>query len=175
MSRKTPKPKSLAAALPSKGERGLKKHAAGKHASARDRIFDAIRAIDKAMKANDGIYPNSGDGKVTIQVVLEKAGLSPAYLEKKRRPKIVALKEEVKAELKTIGKDAPADARAIRHVASAKAEAARKETLAVRQKYHEAEVEYAATLKELAEARSRIIELEQQVGKVVPIGKGRTS
>jgi uncharacterized protein (DUF3084 family) len=82
--------------------------------------------------------------------------------------------------LERIGKVSPGNVAAIRSKVTAKAVAARAETDEVKQRYAEAELEYAATLLDLKKATDRIRELEKenqtlrkQIGNVIPIGQGR--
>jgi hypothetical protein len=155
--------------------------AAARHAEARSRILDVIQKIEAIIIKNDGIYPDAPDGKVSVQVVLKVANLSPAYLEKDR-PNIKALKAEVKGRLKKIAEVTVGNVDAIRKKIGQQADAARSETRKVRQAYAEAELEHAQTVVELAEARTRIKILEKENAdllkqvagrKVVPIDRGR--
>lgn len=134
--------------------------------------------IEAALIANDGVFPDSKDGKINIQIVLDEAGLNPVYLEKKR-PKIIALKKQVQTWLKTkIAKVAPGNVDAIRRKVTAKADEARAEADEVRQRFAEAELDYAATQAELSAALKTIedlkrekAELLQQIANVIPIDR----
>lgn len=180
MSAKTPAPKRATSEHGAQVSIEGRKVAAQRHAGARDRIAAAMTSIEKAMIANDGIYPESRDGKVTQQTVLAVAKLSPAYFGKTSRSGIASLNRDVKSWLERIGKVSLGNVAAIRSKVTAKAVAARAETDEVKQRYAEAELEYAATLLDLKKATDRIRELEKenqtlrkQIGNVIPIGQGR--
>ncbi|MEY9158499.1 hypothetical protein [Bradyrhizobium japonicum] len=154
-----------------------RKVAAGRRSDARQRISDTMKSIEQAVIANDGVYPNSKDGKINIQVLLKEAGLNPVYLEKKR-PEIIALKNQVRAWLRKLGKVSPGNVDAIRRKVTAKADEARAEADEVRQRYAEAELEHAATLAQLDAARKTIEDLKRekaellmQLANVIPIDR----
>lgn len=136
-----------------------------------------MEKIEAALIANEGVFPDSKDGKVNIQVLLKEAGLNPVYLEKKR-DKIIALKKDVQAWLRKIAKVSPGNVGAIRRKVTAKADEARAEADEVRQRYAEAELDYAATQAELSAALKTIedlkrekAELLQQIANVIPIDR----
>uniref|UniRef100_Q07NR8 Uncharacterized protein n=1 Tax=Rhodopseudomonas palustris (strain BisA53) TaxID=316055 RepID=Q07NR8_RHOP5 len=157
-----------------------RKVTAGRHSDARERISNAMRRIEDTLIANDGVYPNSKDGKVGIRNVLMEAELSITYFEKKDRPKIVALKMKVQAWLAKLGRVSAGNVKAIRRKVTARADAAQAEANEVRQRYAEAELEYAATLLELSDARKSVDGLKQrnaellaQIANVIPIDRKR--
>jgi ATP-dependent Clp protease ATP-binding subunit ClpA len=159
-----------------------RKAAAARHARSKEAVLAAMKHIEETVMENDGIYPERRDGKVTKQLLLDKAGLSSSYLEKQTL-KMKAFKREVNAWIKKMEQVSPGNVDAIRRRITHKAQTAREEARTLRQAYVEAELLHAQTISDLDQARRTIEELKEQntallkqlaCKKVIPIGRGRT-
>lgn len=147
------------------------------HSDARKRLLDLIDEIERSVAANNGTFPLSNTGKLTVQAVLRMAGLGPTYLAKKRAS-ILTLRQEVISRLTAIEVLAHRSRVSFNPPRSRKGHYERTETIAVMQRYLEAELEYAATLAELERAQQKIVELQediaalkQQVAMVIPLNR----
>jgi hypothetical protein len=158
-----------------------RKAAAMRHARSKEAVLAAMKDIEETLIENDGIYPERSDGRVTKQLLLDKAGRSSSYLEKPT-PKMKAFKREVNAWIKKMQQASPGNVDAIRRKVTHKAEMAREETRALRQVYAEAQLLHAQTISDLDKARRTIEELRGQNAallkqlagkKVTPIDPGR--
>jgi len=151
------------------------------HTEARRRLLDVIDSIERSVAENNATTPLTDSGKLTIQAVLRMAGLGATYFTKKRTA-VLSLKQEVISRLAKIEVLAHNSRAVPAPLASRKGHYERAETIAVMQRYAEAELEYAATLADLERARQKIAELEndvstlqRQVGMVIPFNRSSST
>lgn len=112
--------------------------AASRADATRAKCETAMREIDAAVDANNGIYPH-GNGEVTLQEVLRVAKLSSAVLEKARH---AATKQAIKAWLEGIDRRTVRGASSIRRLVTERADAAKDETREIMAVWHEADLDY---------------------------------
>ncbi|MCJ2096327.1 hypothetical protein MKK67_28060 [Methylobacterium sp. J-072] len=127
--------------------------------STRERCEAAMRDIQADVEANKGIYPLS-DGRITLQEVLRRAGLSSAALEKRHHHDF---KAEVADWVAGANKRIARGARTIRKVVTERVDEANAEIKAIRQAWTEAELEYVDGRGELAKLTTENAALARQV------------
>ena len=135
---------------------------AGRKASTRERCEAAMRDIQADVEANDGIYPLN-DGRITLQEVLRRAGLSSAALEK---PHHRGFKGEVADWVAGANKRIARGARSIRKAVTARVDDANDEIRAIRQAWTEAELEYVEGRAEVATLTTANAALHREVQRL---------
>lgn len=107
-------------------------------ASTDRRVRDAMKAIEKDVLANDGIYPFC-EGRISLQEVLRRASLSKYVLEKERH---APLKAEVSTWVGNARKKTLQGMKDVRSTVTQRSEDANEKVRAIQQSWHEAELEY---------------------------------
>ena len=118
-----------------------------------------MRDIERDVERNGGLYPLNA-GRITVQEVLRRAGLSAAALEK---PHHRELKAQVSAWVAGATKLVVRGARTIRRAVTERVDAAREALAAHRQAAVVAELEHVETRIEIARLTTRNVELEREV------------
>jgi hypothetical protein len=113
------------------------------------RVREAMRAIERDVIANDGIYPFC-KGLISLQEVLRRASLSKYVLEKKRH---ASLKAEVTTWVENATKKTLRGMKDIRPAVTQRSDDANEKIRAIQQAWHEAELEYI-------DMRSKFLEME---------------
>ena len=121
-----------------------------------------MRDIERDVERNGGLYPLN-DGRISVQEVLRRAGLSSAALEKEHHRD---LKCRVSAWVAGAAKRVARGARTIRRAVTERVDAAQGALAAHRQAAAEAELEYVEARIELARLTSRNAELEREVERL---------
>ncbi|KQQ11830.1 hypothetical protein ASF53_16850 [Methylobacterium sp. Leaf123] len=120
-----------------------------------------MREIERAYEPH-GIYPQNA-GRISLQEVLRRAGLSAAALEKPRHRE---LKAEVAAWVAAVTARVDRGARTIRRSVTERVDAAHDALAAYRQAAVEAELEYVEGRVEVAKLAARNAELEREVERL---------
>lgn len=128
-----------------------------------------MRDIQVDVEANKGIY-SLNDGKITLQEVLRRAGLSSAALEK---PHHRSFKVEVAGWIAGANKRIARGARSIRKIVTARVDDANDEIRAVRQAWTEAELEYVEGREEVATLTVQKAALQREVQRLKAELSGR--
>lgn len=152
--------------------------AAGRKASTEDSCKAAMAAIEKDVDTNGGVYPLN-DGRVTVQEVLRRAGLSKAALEKGHHR---ALKIAVTDWVALSSRKIAGGAKTIRKVVTQRVDDANDRVREIQQAWAEAELEYVEAQNEMVRLKTENEALRREVdtlreaasqGKIVPIRKDR--
>lgn len=143
------------------------------------RLFAVIEEIERSVQDNDGVYPLTTSGKLTMAAVLRLAGLNSSYLAKNRSG-IESLKEKAIERLNRIGVLSKRSRVVFRQSLPRSNRHRSPEVIALMQAYAEAEIQHAATLSDLTVAHRKIEELEAQItelrhqpANVIPISRHR--
>jgi septation ring formation regulator EzrA len=135
-------------------------YAKEKHLEGKLSLEEMMLKIEREIDANAGIYPYN-DGKLTVWALLDRAGKSPAYLQK-NTPKIKALKKEVNSWIERVKGRIAAGAPSVRREVNERVKVANKQIDEIRQAYSESELQLTRVTAELADATRKIGELEKK-------------
>ena len=120
------------------------------------KVFAAMRQIEQEVDIHSGVYPFNG-GRICVQEVLRRAGLSSAALEKARHRE---LRDEVHAWLCRIQKNTANGAKSVRKAVFDSVLGLKLELSALMQQWTEAELRY---IEDQAASQSRIADLERDL------------
>lgn len=153
--------------------------AAGEKADhTRARIEAAKKKIERDIEKNDGLYPFA-KGKLTVAEVLRRAGLSPASLQKAHH---LEMREDLKTWIAERQAKLQRGVKSIRRAVTERVDAAKEDVKMLMQRYAEAELDYAARDREIADLKEKVKVLEAENTRlknatagsnVVAIDKGR--
>jgi hypothetical protein len=138
----------------------------------RDLVRKAMDDIAADVKKNGGAY--LAGRKISKAEVLERAGKSPSYLNKKEPPDLVALAGDVDEFVERMTSGVPTDIHAVHRKVADRARAAEAELDLVRQAYSETELDLSAAHTELRNAEKTIAELQAQNTSLLKQIAGKT-
>jgi hypothetical protein len=112
-----------------------------------------MKEIEAEVEKNQGLYPRNR-GRITVQEVLRRAGLSSAALEKPQHQDLKrAIADWMEGVNTRIAKGAPT----IRRMVTDRADAAKSDAREIMQKWTEAELEYAVAREAVARLTEEIV------------------
>ena len=129
-------------------------------------VVDAMREIEREIEKNNGIYPFTRDGQISIQEVLRRAGKSPAALEKPQHKSPNGLKETVTEWVEGVNGRITGGVRTVRKIITERVNEADERLKEFKQAWTEAELEYLQAREDIAERDRTIRELKREVERL---------
>lgn len=138
---------------------------AQKKKSTQAAVVDAMREMEREIEKNNGIYP-FGDGQVSLQEVLRRAGKSPAALEKPQHKTPGGLKETVTEWVSRVNGRITGGIRTVRKMITERVNEADERLEQFKQAWTEAELEYIQAREDLVEKDKEITALKREISRL---------
>jgi uncharacterized membrane-anchored protein len=158
-----------------KAEKAPKKKTIGDHGreasdrkkkSTRDAVINAMRDMEREIERNNGIYPFTADGQLSIQEVLRRAGKSSAALEKPQHKAEGGLKEIVTEWVTRVNGKITGGVRIVRKMITERVNEADERLSAFMQAWSEAELEYIQAKEDMMEKDKEIAQLKRDIERL---------
>ncbi len=154
-----PKASKLRSATGSRFAAAGRRAAEHRRLDTREKCRTAIRGIEKDVQNNSGLYPYN-KGRITLQEVLRRAGLSAGVLEK---PQHRDLKDGIAERVRNANKQIVRGARSIRRNVNTRVLNINEDLGAIRQAWAEAELEHAECRAKVADLTLENATLKNQI------------
>jgi hypothetical protein len=126
----------------------------------------AMKEIERQIEQNQGTYPFTKDGRVSVQEVLRRAGMSAAVLEKPHHKKRGGLNEIVTEWSNGINRKVSGGVKIVRRMIFEQVDEANLRLKAFRQAWVEAELEYIEAQDLIAKSEKVVSALEDEVRRL---------